>query len=139
MTEFTPLSAACGGLLIGIAAALLLLANGRIAGVSGILGSALTQREDRSWRLAFLVGLPLGAWGASVWVGGADVYIAGSPFYLMAAGFLVGAGTQWGSGCTSGHGVCGMARLSGRSWVATVTFMVAAAAVVFLRRHGWGG
>jgi len=134
MTEFTPVSAVIGGLLIGCAAALMLLANGRVAGVSGILGSALVSGDERGWRVAFLVGLPLGAWLASVGVGGGEVTLTGSPFYLMGAGLLVGAGTQWGSGCTSGHGVCGMARLSGRSWVATGVFMVTAAAVVYLRR-----
>lgn len=134
MTEFTPVSATIGGLLIGCAAALLLLMNGRIAGVSGILGSALVSREGRGWRAAFLVGLPLGAWLASTLVGGGAVQVAGSPLYLAAAGLLVGAGTQWGSGCTSGHGVCGMARLSGRSWVATAVFMITAGVIVYLRR-----
>ncbi len=134
MTEFTPVSATLGGIMIGCAAAGLLLLQGRIAGISGILGTALSAEDDRPWRLAFLVGLPLGALGASAAMGGATVQIAGSPFVLVAAGLLVGVGTQVGSGCTSGHGVCGLARFSGRSLVATATFMVVAALVVFVRR-----
>lgn len=131
MTEFTPVSALLGGIMIGTAAAGLLLLQGRIAGISGILGSALTSADERPWRLAFLVGLPLGALGASTALGGAAVSVAGSPILLVGAGLLVGVGTQLGSGCTSGHGVCGLARFSGRSLVATATFMGVAGLVVF--------
>ena len=133
MTEFTPVSALIGGILIGIAAAGLLLLNGRIAGVSGILGTALAGGDERPWRWAFLVGLPLGALGASAALGGSTVAIMGSPVLLVVAGLFVGVGTQLGSGCTSGHGVCGLARFSRRSLVATATFMGVAGLVVFAR------
>ncbi|WP_279358635.1 YeeE/YedE family protein [Methylobacterium indicum] len=127
-----------GGALIGAAAALLLLANGRIAGISGILGGlAGAEARDRAWRLAFLVGLLAGPvlyrlvsgdWPA---VGS----VASWPV-LVAAGLLVGFGTRLGSGCTSGHGVCGLARLSPRSFAAVATFMACAILTVFLVRHG---
>lgn len=139
MTEFTPISALLGGMLIGVAAAGLLLLNGRIAGISGIMGSALTSGDERPWRLVFLIGLPLGALGASVALGGVAFHLAASPTLLVVAGLLVGVGTQVGSGCTSGHGVCGLARFSGRSLVATALFMVVAALVVFARRAIGGG
>ena len=136
LTEFTPGTALLGGALIGLAAALLLLASGRIAGISGILGGALAgPGEDRGWRLAFLIGLPLGAAVVSLVRGGLAISVSASPGVLIAAGLLVGFGTQLGSGCTSGHGVCGIARLSPRSLVATGVFMAAAAAVVFVTRH----
>ena len=134
MTEFTPIPATLGGLLIGAAAAGLLLLQGRVAGVSGILGSALTASEGRGWRLAFLLGLPLGALAFSLLGEGPPVSISAGPATLVAAGLFVGAGTQIGSGCTSGHGVCGLARFSARSLVATCTFIVVAALVVALRR-----
>lgn len=134
MTEFTPVSALVGGMMIGLAAAGLLMLHGRIAGISGILGSALTSHDERPWRLAFLVGLPLGALGASSALGGSAVQVAGTPMLLIVAGLFVGVGTQLGSGCTSGHGVCGLARLSSRSLVATATFIGVAALVVFVRR-----
>ena len=142
MTEigFTPVSGLVGGALIGAASALLLLASGRIAGISGILGGSLrAARGDRGWRAAFLVGLPLGAWLA-VQAGLADpgFAISSSRGLLVAGGLLVGVGTQLGSGCTSGHGVCGIARGSRRSIVATATFMATAAATVFLMRHVLG-
>lgn len=138
MTEFTPVSALLGGMLIGVAAAGLLLLNGRIAGISGILGTALTSGDERGWRIAFLVGLPLGALGTSAALGGVPFHLGASPTVLVVAGLLVGAGTQIGSGCTSGHGVCGLARFSGRSLVATALFMVIAGLVVTLRFALWG-
>jgi uncharacterized membrane protein YedE/YeeE len=140
MTEFHPIAGLAGGALIGLAAVVLMGACGRIAGVSGILGGALLPgAEPRGWRVAFVVGLPVGA--ALAWQLGArsapqlDAGFA----LLIAAGLLVGAGTQVGNGCTSGHGVCGLARGSGRSLVATATFMAVAAATVFARRHLLGG
>lgn len=140
VTDFTPGPALLGGLLIGLAAALLLLANGRIAGISGILGSALFGAAgDRSWRVAFLVGLPLGAALVGFATGGLPIAIAGSPATLVVAGLLVGFGTQLGSGCTSGHGVCGMARASVRSITATCVFMLTGALTVFVMRHTLGG
>ena len=141
MTEFTPFSAALGGLLIGSAAALLMLANGRIAGISGIVGQALwpSAGEERGWRIAFLTGLPLGAAIVALTRGPLDVTIDAGPWTLAVAGVFVGFGTRLGSGCTSGHGVCGMARGSARSVAATATFMTVAGATVFVVRHMLGG
>ncbi|WP_349742913.1 YeeE/YedE family protein [Roseateles cavernae] len=135
-TQFTPGAALAGGALIGLAAALLLLLNGRIAGISGILGGLLRPaRRDVAWRVAFLLGLM----GASL------VYGLFAPLpvprieagtgTLMAAGLLVGVGTRYGAGCTSGHGVCGLSRLSPRSLVATLAFMAAGFVTVFVLRH----
>ena len=138
LTEFTPWTAALGGLLIGLAASLLRLSNGRIAGISGICGGLLARSTgDRGWRLCFLAGLPLGAVGA--FRGGLPIQIVASPVALVAAGLLVGFGTQLGNGCTSGHGVCGLARGSRRSLAATLTFMASGAITVFLARHIVGG
>jgi uncharacterized membrane protein YedE/YeeE len=136
MENFTPVSAAFGGILIGLSAALLWLMNGRVAGISGILGGlAQAKRGDHLWRLAFLAGLvaaPL--FYASVW-GVPPVTITSSRVLLVSAGLLVGFGTRLGGGCTSGHGVCGIARLSKRSLIATAAFMVSAMIVVFVLRH----
>ncbi|WP_431303383.1 YeeE/YedE family protein [Sediminicoccus sp. BL-A-41-H5] len=137
MTSFTPIASFAGGALIGAAALLLWLTLGRIAGISGILAGSLGA--DRGWRIAFLVGLigaPLG-WVALA--GAPALHIAAGPVTLVAAGLLVGFGTRLGSGCTSGHGVCGLARLSPRSVVATGIFMAVAAATVFVTRHVVGG
>ena len=135
--DFTPFSGFLGGALIGAAAILLLIANGRIAGVSGIVGGLLARVPgDMSWRAAFVAGLWLGAfmyWAAR----GAQFQFeldATLPV-TVAAGLLVGFGTRLGSGCTSGHGVCGIARFSGRSTVATLVFMAAGIATVFVMRH----
>jgi hypothetical protein len=139
-TTFTPLAGLLGGALIGLASALLLLGNGKIAGVSGILGGSLfAASEDRAWRLAFLVGLPLGAWLARQLSGDALGFaMTQRPEILIAGGLLVGIGTQLGSGCTSGHGVCGLARGSRRSIVATFTFMATGFITVFVMRHWLG-
>ena len=141
MTEFTPLSAAVGGALIGLAAGVLLLANGRVAGISGILGQAIApaEREGRAWRIAFLLGLPLGAALVSAATGPLVTTIEANTPVLVAAGLLVGFGTRLGKGCTSGHGVCGISRGSIRSIVATLVFMTVAAVTVFIVRHGLGG
>jgi len=143
MTEFTPFSAMIGGAMIGSAALLLWVAIGRIAGISGILAGALfpsgpNAAAERSWRGVFLLGLPLGALAVGWLRGGLDVAIATDPLAILAAGLLVGFGTQLGSGCTSGHGVCGIGRGSKRSIAATVTFMASGAATVFLVRHVFG-
>jgi uncharacterized membrane protein YedE/YeeE len=140
-TTFTPISATIGGLLIGLSAAVLLIANGRIAGVSGILGQIPwpAAGESRDWRIAFILGLPLGAWLVSLVVGGLTTQISASPGALILAGVLVGYGTRLGSGCTSGHGVCGISRGSPRSIAATVVFMTAGGLCVFLVRHVLGG
>lgn len=125
-----------GGALIGAAAVLLLLLNGRIAGVSGILGGLIADRADggRLWRVAFLLGLPAGAALFRAVTGAFPVQLQGGPLLLLAAGLLVGFGTALGSGCTSGHGVCGLARRSPRSLAATVVFMLCAMIVVYLLR-----
>jgi uncharacterized membrane protein YedE/YeeE len=115
--------AAIGGVLIGIASAALLLANGRIAGISGIVGGSLQRVPDRMWRVAFVAGLVVAGLAVAVVYPSAIGSPTSSPFALVIAGLLVGAGTRLGSGCTSGHGVCGLARLSPRSLVAVATFM----------------
>lgn len=140
-TEFTPLSGLLGGALIGLASALLLLADGKIAGISGILGrSFFPATGDLGWRLAFLIGLPIGAWITTRATSDALGFaITDSVALLAAGGFLVGIGTQIGNGCTSGHGVCGMARGSKRSILATLTFMLTGALTVFVMRHVLGG
>jgi uncharacterized membrane protein YedE/YeeE len=136
-TEFTPWTGLLGGALIGLASSLLMLANGRIAGISGILGRSLfPSQNDLVWRLAFLVGLPLGA--GIVQQLSADLHgfaITPRLGVLIAGGLLVGFGTQLGNGCTSGHGVCGLARGSRRSLVATLVFMASGVGTVFIMRH----
>lgn len=138
----TPLMAICGGLLIGTAAALLLLLTGRIAGVSGMVATATRVGAGGtpwSQATAFLVGLPIGAALVALLVRSPEVIVTSSVPLLIVAGLLVGFGTRLGKGCTSGHGVCGMARLSPRSIAATATFMASAAATVFILRHVIGG
>jgi uncharacterized membrane protein YedE/YeeE len=134
--HFTPWAALAGGLLIGLSAALFLLFSGRIAGISGILGGVLRPvRGDLGWRLAFLLGLvaaPL-AWGLAAPL--PTVQVDAGSGTLVVAGLLVGIGTRYGSGCTSGHGVCGLSRLSPRSLVATLCFMLAGFLTVFVVRH----
>ena len=141
MENFTPVSALIGGALIGAAASWLLLMNGRIAGVSGIAGGLIRATAgDRAWRLAFLVGLAVGVLVYRAGVGWqAGIGFDASLPALLAGGVLVGLGTRIGGGCTSGHGVCGISRLSVRSMVATVTFMVTAGVTVFVTRHLLGG
>jgi uncharacterized membrane protein YedE/YeeE len=134
MAPFDPVTAAIGGALIGLAATLLMLLTGRIAGVAGILGDLIGNAE-RAWRLAFLLGLiaaPL-ALGA----GGIALRAPAMPGLLVVAvaGLLVGFGTRRGNGCTSGHGICGIARLSPRSIAATATFMLVAMLVLAIARH----
>lgn len=134
--HFTPWSALAGGALIGLAAALFLLLNGRIAGISGVLGGLFKPTSgDIVWRIAFVLGLV----GAPLVYGLFAVLptpqIQASNAALVAAGLLVGVGTRYGSGCTSGHGVCGLSRLSPRSLVATACFMGTGFATVFVIRH----
>jgi uncharacterized protein len=138
---FTPIPSAIGGILIGLSAAALLIGHGRIAGISGVLGGALQpEKGETAWRAYFLVGL----------IGGGTIIALVRPTafpsasevsapLLIVAGLLVGFGTRLGGGCTSGHGVCGIGRLSLRSLFATVTFMATGAATVFLVRHVLGG
>lgn len=133
---FTPWPALAGGILIGIATAMLLLLDGRVAGISGILGGLLRPlRGDSAWRLAFLGGLAAAPFLYTLFVGQPVVQIDAGNLALIAAGFLVGIGTRYGSGCTSGHGVCGLSSLSFRSLVATLAFMAAGFATVFVIRH----
>jgi uncharacterized protein len=126
-----------GGALIGLAAVLLLALNGRIAGISGILGGLITStgRRDPFWRCAFILGLLAGAGLYALAYGGLPLELQARGSTLLVAGLLVGVGTRLGSGCTSGHGVCGLARRSPRSLLATMIFMVAAVLTVFLTRH----
>ena len=137
MDDFTPVGGLVGGLLIGLAAALLLLLNGRISGISGIVGGlVIPKSSDAGWRAAFVAGLLLGASIYKLTTGGAiPVTMQASLPVLVVAGLLVGFGTRLGSGCTSGHGVCGIARLSSRSIVATAVFFGVAMLTVFLARH----
>lgn len=140
MQNFTPWSALAGGLLIGLAASLLLLLNGRIAGVSGIFAGVLPRAPGESgWRTAFVAGLLAGGvLLAFVYPRGLAFELARSPVAIVGAGLLVGFGTRLGSGCTSGHGVCGLSRLSTRSLAATVTFIAfgVVAATVVTRAFG---
>jgi uncharacterized membrane protein YedE/YeeE len=138
--NFTPVSALIGGLLIGLSATLTLAVNGRIAGISGILSGVLTPRGgETAWRVLFIAGLLS---GAVVWllVAGRPlpVDLQAGPVLTIVAGLLVGFGTRLGSGCTSGHGICGLARFSRRSFTATLVFMLTAIVTVYLTRHVLG-
>ena len=136
---FTPWSALAGGVLIGSAAAMLVLLNGRVAGVSGIVGGLLKPaREDAGWRVAFLVGLAGAPLAYALIAVVPRPQIDAGYLALVAAGLLVGVGTRYGAGCTSGHGVCGLSRLSPRSLAATAAFMGAGFATVFATRHVLG-
>jgi uncharacterized membrane protein YedE/YeeE len=139
MTTFAPVSGLVGGALIGLAAVILMLTIGRIAGVCGIALNALMPSDaaGRSWRWAFLAGLPLGALLVTAigWMDWSSVHFAASTPMTIIAGFIVGVGSTLGSGCTSGHGICGLAWFSMRSLVATVTFMATGVATVFVIRH----
>lgn len=141
MENFTPVSALIGGCLIGAAVGLLLWLNGRIAGISGVLGGLLQGKPgERAWRVAFLAGLVLGPLLHAAMAGEpSPIAVTTSVPLLIVGGLLVGFGTRLGNGCTSGHGVCGLARLSGRSLAATVSFFLTAALTVFVVRHLLGG
>ncbi len=142
-TDFTPLSAAIGGMLIGLSAGLLWITVGRTAGVSGVFGGVVPFRKgDIDWRLAFLIALPIGAIiGSSLGpkilteISDAPPVMALGPLMAIIAGILVGAGTRFGGGCTSGHGICGLARFSARSAVGVVMFFVVAMITIFIARH----
>jgi uncharacterized protein len=136
---FTPWSAAIGGVVIGIAAALFVLVNGRVAGISGIVGGMLLPRAgDFAWRLAFVAGLLLAPLACATVAALPSVTIEAGYPVLIAAGLLVGIGTRFAGGCTSGHGVCGLSRLSPRSLVATLAFMAAGFVTVFVVRRAIG-
>ena len=137
MEDFTPVGGLVGGMLIGLAVALLLWLNGKLAGISGIVGGLVPGgTRDAWWRVAFVAGLVLGA-SAYVWAVGGDaaVDVPASLPVLAAGGLLVGFGTRLGSGCTSGHGLCGLSRFSRRSAVATAVFFAVAMLTVFVGRH----
>jgi uncharacterized membrane protein YedE/YeeE len=141
MSNFTPLSAAIGGALIGLSAVLLMALTGRIAGVSGIFAGLINpQTNDRGWRAAFIAGLIAAPIGSMVFGYAVPIpQMLGSYVTIIIGGLLVGFGTRLGSGCTSGHGICGIARLSPRSLVATGVFMLAAIVVVALTHHVFAG
>lgn len=135
-TEFTPITALIGGALIGLAATLLYAGIDRIAGISGIINRAVEQRSERGWRIAFLAGLIIAASVWLLWSG--QTPRADFPMqWLVIAGLLVGIGTRLGNGCTSGHGICGVARLSNRSLIAVIVFMGTGVITVYLMRHVW--
>ena len=136
-THFTPLTALSGGLLIGLSAAVLLLCNGRIAGISGIVGGLLQRYKagDFAWRVAFVLGLVLAPVLYRLFAELPESRIDAGWAMLVVAGVLVGFGSRLGSGCTSGHGVCGLSRLSPRSLVATSTFMTTGFVAVYVVRH----
>jgi uncharacterized membrane protein YedE/YeeE len=137
MGDFTPVSGLIGGLLIGLAVALMLLLSGRIVGISGIVGGLVNPKAgDTGWRAAFVLGLPLGALAYILVAGGSTpVDVLASPPAILIGGLLVGFGTSMGSGCTSGHGLCGLARFSRRSMFATAVFFGVAMVTVFLTGH----
>ena len=136
MEHFTPIQALVGGLLIGTAATLTLWTSGRIAGISGILAGSLFQKgQEAFWRGLFLCGLLLGGATYSLFNSGLEIETEATPLMTILAGLLVGFGTRMGNGCTSGHGVCGIARFSRRSLVATITFMMVAMLTVWVIRH----
>lgn len=134
--NFTPATALAGGVLIGVAVALFVLLTGRIAGISGVLGGLLQPvRGDVAWRVAFVAGLVLAPWVYRLFAPLPPLVIDAGTLRLVLAGLLVGIGTRYAGGCTSGHGVCGVSRLSPRSLVATAAFMAAGFATVFVVRH----
>ena len=135
-THFTPWTSLAGGLLLGLAAALFILFSGRVLGISGIVGGLLRPRKgDAGWRLAFVLGMLVAPSLYALFVGPLQPRIDAGWGMVVVAGLLVGVGTRYGSGCTSGHGVCGLSRLSPRSLVATLAFMGAGFVTVFLIRH----
>lgn len=135
-TSFTPETSLAGGLLIGLASALFLLFNGRIAGISGIVGGLLKPaRGDSAWRIAFATGLVIAPLVYALAAPLPQVHVEANYPVLLIAGLLVGIGTRYGSGCTSGHGICGLSRRSPRSVMATVAFMFAGFVTVYIARH----
>lgn len=134
--NFTPMTALIGGLIIGLATAMFVLLNGRIAGISGIVGGLLKPKSgDIAWRLLFIAGLLIAPLIYGFFAALPRITIDANFPMLIAAGLLVGVGTRYASGCTSGHGVCGLSRLSPRSLVATLSFMGAGFATVYIVRH----
>ncbi len=141
ITEFTPLTGLLGGALIGLSAVLLMAGHGRIAGASGIFAGLLTLKfdEEFNWQLVFIVGMLIGAaFSALSFFDTSSITFNGGPLTTIAGGLFVGVGTVLGSGCTSGHGICGLSRFSKRSLAATCTFMAVAILTVFVTRHVLG-
>lgn len=135
-SNFTPWTALAGGALIGLASAIFVLFNGRIAGISGIIGGLIKPRlHDTSWRIAFIAGLVLAPLIWQLFAALPNIQIDSSTSVTIAAGLITGFGTRYGSGCTSGHGVCGISRLSPRSMVATLIFMSFGFLTVYISRH----
>jgi uncharacterized membrane protein YedE/YeeE len=138
-SNFTPWTSLTGGIMIGVAAAMFLMFNGRIAGISGIVGGLLTpSRGDVAWRVAFVAGLVISPLVFALGAPLPEVTIEAGYPTLIIAGLLVGLGTRYGSGCTSGHGICGLSRRSPRSMVATIAFMFAGFVTVYIVRHVMG-
>ena len=136
LNNFTPWASLVGGLIIGLATVLFLMFNGRIAGISGIVGGLLNpKKSDILWRIAFVAGLVLSPLAFGLVSSIPKVLIGASYPVLILAGLLVGIGTRYGSGCTSGHGVCGLSRRSPRSMVATIAFMLTGFVTVYIIRH----
>ena len=136
MVEFSWISGLVGGVLIGLSATVLLAFNGQIAGISGILSGSLGRASDVSWRRIFIVGMLLGGSMYEYWLAPVPTPTANfTPWSMVIGGLLVGFGTRLGNGCTSGHGVCGLGRLSARSLVAVVTFLSTAMITVFITQH----
>jgi uncharacterized membrane protein YedE/YeeE len=141
ITDFTPLAGLLGGALIGLSAVLLMAAHGRILGASSIFAGLLTSKFDTefNWRLIFIIGMLIGTvFSGLFFFDTSSITFAGGPLTLIAGGLIVGVGTVLGSGCTSGHGICGLSRFSTRSLAATCTFMVVAILTVFITRHVLG-
>ena len=136
MENFTPWTSLLGGILIGVSASIMILLNGRIAGISGIVGSiSSAHRADIPWRVTFIIGLVVSPFVYLLFGNIPAINLQASHMQIVAAGLLVGLGSRLGSGCTSGHGVCGIARLSIRSMVATIVFIAAGMLTVYLTRH----
>jgi len=136
MENFTPLASLLGGVLIGISVSIMILINGRVAGISGIIGSiSSAHKADIPWRVAFILGLVVSPFVYMLFSQPPAVNLAVSDLQILIAGALVGLGSRFGSGCTSGHGVCGIARLSTRSIVATLIFISAGIVTVYMRHH----
>ena len=141
ITEFTPFAGLLGGALIGLSAVLLMLAHGRILGASGIFAGLLTSKFDAefNWRLIFIIGMLIGTiFSGLFFFDTSSIAFAGGTLTIIAGGLIVGVGTVLGSGCTSGHGICGLSRFSARSLAATCTFMAFAIFTVFITRHVLG-
>jgi uncharacterized membrane protein YedE/YeeE len=134
-SNFTPIASLAGGILIGISATLMLLLNGRITGISGIIRLTLERTLESAWRIAFIAGLLISPLIYRMIFVLPDTFVTHNPLLLTIAGALVGIGTNLASGCTSGHGICGIARLSWRSMVAVTVFMSTAFITVFLTHH----